>query len=288
MKYLTTITAALIFALLSACVPQTPSAPTASAPTATAVVLPTQPAQTQPATAQPAPTAAVPTAAGSPAGTPGGSSGEQLDQALAQSVESKNFEAMRALMPARFSFAAWNTSLVEVTAEEAIQRLRDTYLPAGSAPKVKFDTDIPALLGGNDPLSYWGPVAKPIRALYVTGLGPQAKGEAVLVIGQSANGSPYWHGILLPAGDTFSQGQGQVEGPQPTDVKYLEALEAVNLRSGPGMNYASEGLMRQGEIAMVNGISTDGAWYQVVCTTDSSGFCWVTADPTLTKPTTAP
>jgi len=76
--------------------------------------------------------------------------------------------------------------------------------------------------------------------------------------------------IPVPAGDVVS-----------TPPSYLIAYTYVRLRSGPGFNYAVEGVMRPGEQAHVTGRSADGQWYRVTCVTDASGNCWVTSDFSL-------
>lgn len=76
--------------------------------------------------------------------------------------------------------------------------------------------------------------------------------------------------IPVPSGDVVS-----------TPPAYLIAYSYVRLRSGPGLNYAVEGVMRPGEQAHVTGRSFDGLWWRVTCVTDASGNCWVTADPSL-------
>ncbi len=214
--------------------------------------------------------------------------GEALDQALALGLESRDFEALRSLMGPRFSFATWNTELLEVSPDEALERLQGGLLSPGSAPRVRFDSDIPALLGGVDPLSLWGPVANPVRAMHVTGLGPDAREEAVLVIGlREAGGEAYWHGILSPPGEAF-QSAADPGTVLPTEVRLVRALEVLNLRSGPGTEYAVIALLSPGETAQVDGVSADGAWWRVFCPQDASGSCWLSADPELTEPLTGP
>ncbi len=68
----------------------------------------------------------------------------------------------------------------------------------------------------------------------------------------------------------------------PTPPQYLVALVNVNLRSGPGFNFAVEGQMRAGEQAHVTGMSQDGQWWRVTCVTDISGNCWVSSNRLLT------
>jgi uncharacterized protein YgiM (DUF1202 family) len=214
---------------------------------------------------------------------------EQIDLQLAQAIEQRNFETLRTLMKDRFSFATWNTELREITSEEALQSLLETYFASGSTPQVKFSTDVPALLGGADPLAIWGPNANPIRAVHLTGLGPSSSGEAVLIIGKDkASGELYWHGLLVPQGTTFQASSEPSGDAVQTDVRYVMAKEDLNVRSGPGETYAVEGLMRAGEVAQVSGKSVDGVWWQITCTSDASGFCWISAIATLSEPVDAP
>ncbi len=214
---------------------------------------------------------------------------EQFDLQLAQAVEGQDFDTLRSLMKERFSFATWNTELLEISSEEALQRMADTYLASGSTPQADFSSDIPALLGGADPLAIWGPIANPVRALHITGLGPSSSGEAVLIIGKdTATQELYWHGLLVPQGTAF-QATNQAPGDVvQTDVQYVRAKEDLNVRSGPGENYAVEGLMRSGEVAQVTGKSLDGVWWQIICTSDASGHCWISAIPDFSEPVDAP
>jgi uncharacterized protein YgiM (DUF1202 family) len=209
---------------------------------------------------------------------------------LARALEGRDFTALRALMRERFAIATWNLQLLEFTSAEALDQLRRGALAAGASPAVIFGTDVSALLEGADPLSLWGPVASPVRALHVMGLGQFANQEAVIVIGRDkVSRQFYWHGILLPPDGYFhtkiTPGPGDV---LPTGVQYVMALDDVNLRSGPGLNYAVEGMVAEGQIARVSGRSVDGQWWRIVCTQDASGFCWVSADPRWTEPASAP
>jgi LysM repeat protein len=67
----------------------------------------------------------------------------------------------------------------------------------------------------------------------------------------------------------------------PTPPQYVVALVNVNLRSGPGFNFAVEGMMRPGEQAHVTGMSVDGHWWRVTCAVDASSNCWVSSNPSL-------
>jgi hypothetical protein len=207
---------------------------------------------------------------------------------LALAFEGRDFTALRRLMNDRFSIATDNT-LFEVNSEEALQQLVDRALAPGSTPVVVFGTDVVALLQGTDPLDLWGPVANPVKAIHVMGLGQNADQEGLVVIGRRTTGEFYWHGILLPDDGYFHTGSpGEASDRMPTSVEYVMAKEDVNVRTGPGTHFAVEGRIWAGQIAKVSGISRDGGWWQIVCSQDASGFCWVSADPSLTEPTSPP
>ena len=76
--------------------------------------------------------------------------------------------------------------------------------------------------------------------------------------------------IPVPPGDVIS-----------VPPSYLIAYANVRLRSGPGFNYAVEGILRSGEQAHITGRSYYRQWYRVACAFDISGSCWVTSDPSL-------
>ncbi len=210
---------------------------------------------------------------------------QAFDQALAQAFADRDRETLRTYMKDRFSLALDASELREVTAEEALQFLAGDQLAEGARPVAQFQSDVPALLKGTDPLAIWGPVAQVVRALHVTGLGSNAMDEAVLVVGKDGNGQPYWHGILLPTSGSFKSYGTPPSESFDTDVKYLRTRAEVNLRTGPGETFDVLGPIPAGEIAQVVGISADGAWYRIQCTSYLTGLCWVSADPALTEPT---
>jgi len=59
--------------------------------------------------------------------------------------------------------------------------------------------------------------------------------------------------------------------PEPAGV----ANAGVNLRAGPGTNYAKVGGLAQGDRVQVEGATEDGSWYRVRF--DSGDPCWVAA-----------
>lgn len=69
----------------------------------------------------------------------------------------------------------------------------------------------------------------------------------------------------------------------PTPPQYIIARVNLNLRSGPGYNFAVEGQMRVGEQAHVTGASPDGQWWRVTCVVDASSNCWVSSNPAYSQ-----
>lgn len=75
---------------------------------------------------------------------------------------------------------------------------------------------------------------------------------------------------------------------KPTPQQFIMALQTVRMRSGPGVQYAIIGRVFAGMTARVTGVSSDGGWWRVLCPNDSAGSCWVSADPSLTRPIEEP
>jgi hypothetical protein len=228
---------------------------------------------------------------GFPAEEPVGDLGE-FSQQLAAAIEGRDFATLRGLMADPFSFLTWNNQLNAIPADEAIARLQAGPLAEGSQPSLRPGTDVVALLEGSHPFEVWGPVAEIVQATHIMGLGANANQEAVVVIGRDpASGEFTFHGILLPPDGFFHSGGSGSADPDAviaTDVRAIMAVEAVNLRSGPGLEFAVEGMLRNGQTGVVTGKSGDGAWWQIECVTDSSGRCWVSADPAYTTPIANP
>jgi uncharacterized protein YraI len=73
--------------------------------------------------------------------------------------------------------------------------------------------------------------------------------------------------------------------PQPSAAR-ATALDAINVRSGPGTNYPSYGVATKGAQGEVIGVSEDGGWWVVkVLQTDlvPSGQGWVSSDWVLVE-----
>jgi hypothetical protein len=73
--------------------------------------------------------------------------------------------------------------------------------------------------------------------------------------------------------------------PLPTGVKYVMAQQDISIYSGPSKNYSIIGMIAEGQVAKVTGVSLDGNWWRVICPNGSIGSCWVIAKPKFTEPT---
>jgi hypothetical protein len=71
-----------------------------------------------------------------------------------------------------------------------------------------------------------------------------------------------------------------------TGVRYVLASRDVTMHTGPGKEYLQIGQVFDGQVAWVTGVSTDGAWWRVICPDETVSSCWLSADPALTQPTT--
>lgn len=128
-------------------------------------------------------------------------------------------------------------------------------------------------------------------------LAPAAPSPAIIVVTATPNAQPGTPaasptGTPRPpsAGSVTPNATGDSTGNlKPTDVKYILAKQDINIRSGPGTDFDIVGGVYAGQTAEVTGYqSADGLWWRVVCPTDTSAHCWVSADPALTQASDAP
>ena len=134
--------------------------------------------------------------------------------------------------------------------------------------------------------------------------GVAPEGARGVVIGVSEDGG--WWVVQVNNPNLVPDGQGWVSGEfvkvenaegvpvipspeRPPDVEIpppdpngpiATALDAVNVRSGPGTNYASYGIAQKGAKGAVIGISEDGKWWVVKLPASlvGAGQGWVSAD----------
>ena len=281
MMVLLTIVVALL--LLIACQPNgsdvavTPDPTLPAAPTAAATVESTaSPEAATPTTEPPTPTVAATT-------EPATSLATFIAQ-LQAALNARDFAAMQALMADPFSVGYWLSEGVLYTPSEAVAAFESDFLPAG-ATLVWADPnmELTPLLQGQPPATFLGPDKQVVATLLSYGWGQDAGGEAIQFITQLPDGTYRWD-TMLYSGFGF--------GSMPAEIEaVVVAADEATLYSGPGPSYAPVATVFGGLSYPVIGLSDDGAWWRLECYDDSNvriPSCWVSADPTVTAPTTLP
>jgi photosystem II stability/assembly factor-like uncharacterized protein len=183
-------------------------------------------------------------------------------QSVVGVLNARNFEALPPLMDETFIFAYWQSQGTVYQSETAIEYLRTSHI--GATPLTPNATkDLVALLGGASPYTTMGLDPAKSQALYVSGWGLDGKTEAILYATQRADGSLYWHSVLIaPYGFVTPT---NLIGPYA--VINVASNDVLNIRAGAGVSqsilgyFASDAkdVMRTGPIS-----SADGAeWVEV-------------------------
>ncbi|GAB4455985.1 MAG: hypothetical protein Kow0070_05230 [Anaerolineales bacterium] len=204
--------------------------------------------------APPTPTDTPPTATPSP-------DPAAFAQTIVNALNARNFSALPPLMNETFTFAYWQSQGTVYQTETAIEYLRTSHIGGTLVPDAA--KDLTALLGGSNPYSVMGLDPAKSNALYVSGWGLDGRTEAILYFTQRADGSLYWHSVLLaPYGFSTST---NLTGPYA--VVNVAANDVLNIRAGAGVSqpilgyFAPEAndVMRTGP-----SVSVDGAvWVEV-------------------------
>ena len=118
---------------------------------------------------------------------------EDFESQLQAALTQRNVEAIQALMDERFIMAFWQSESEFIPSEEAVTQLVGNYIGEGSHIAFHVFQDIP----GFDPQRMIGPDMELAKAIFVTGWGLDAKGEALLLIARRPDGSLYWHSVLI-------------------------------------------------------------------------------------------
>jgi hypothetical protein len=206
----------------------------------------------------------------------------------------RNYTQLQQMMGDPFAIGYWQSEGVSVSPGQAIAQLRDNYLMQPISIAFNTTQDLTALFDGTDPLTMWGPDVNAVKAIYVVGLGASGEDEAILVIAEDAGGEPYWHAMLVAAGgfarpsETPTATPTVPAGVSPTTVRYIQILQTVNVRGGPGTQYPRIGSALRGAVVEVFGVNDDGNWWNVLCPNNTVGNCWISAAANLTRPTSAP
>ena len=151
-------------------------------------------------------------------------------QDIVNALNARNFDAAKSKMGQSFGMAFWQSEGLTLTPDQAIQQLQG-YIVANTVLVPDANKDLNALLGGLNPYTIMNLDPSKSLGLFVSGLGPNGNGEAILYVTQGPDGRYYWYGILLaPTGFIPAPvnliGPYTVTGIAPTDV--------LGIRSGAG------------------------------------------------------
>jgi uncharacterized protein YraI len=215
-------------------------------------------------------------------------------QALVDALNAQDYETLRLMMDKSLTIAHWRSEGSAYDVEPAIEQLKLYHLGTNTSITVETEKDPTNLPDGTDPLSVFRLDVGPNHMLFVSGWGPDGKGEAILYMNYLLDGSLYWHSVLVAKGGFADKLIITPVVVQPVDtnvystsVKYVLAQKDVRMRNGPGTQFSIIGWLAAGQTAKVTGVNFIGSWWRVICPDDKVGSCWVSADPSLTKPTDA-
>ncbi len=122
---------------------------------------------------------------------------DKFQDALERAVMRHRRDMMMAAMGESIWIVTWNQDVNSWPSESAVDELLNNWMTLSSGIKFDHEKDITALLGGEDPLSLWGPNVKAVKAIYSTGWGLDGTGDAILIIAQHDDGTYFWDSILL-------------------------------------------------------------------------------------------
>ncbi len=129
-------------------------------------------------------------------------------QSLVNALNTRNFDTVKIMMDQTFVFGFWQSQGISETADIAIESLRANHL--GATPLTADPgKDLNSLLGGLNPYAIMGLDPTKSQGLFVSGWGLDGKGEAILYATRRADGSAYWHSVLIAP-------SGFIPSPTPT------------------------------------------------------------------------
>ena len=188
-------------------------------------------------------------------------------QSVVNTLNARAFESLPPMMDESFTFAFWESQATSYPSDQAIAAMRNNYF--SETPMVSDPgKDLTTLLGGLNPYAIVNLDPARSQALFVSGWGIDGRAEAILYVTQRADGSLYWHSVLIAP-----QGFAHHATPTPTTligpyaVVNVSVSDVLNIRSGAGVSqpiigyFASDAtdVMRTGPTASVDG----AVWVEV-------------------------
>jgi photosystem II stability/assembly factor-like uncharacterized protein len=200
----------------------------------------------------------------------------EFAQTIVNQLNARNFDAVKAAMDQQFLFGYWQSQGTSYPPDQAIESLRTYNLTTPLIPDAS--KDLIALLGGSNPYSIMGLDPAKSQALFVSGWGLDGKDEAILYVTQRADGSLYWHSVLIAPGG-FARFATSTPAPLqgPYAVVGVAPSDTLNIRAGAGSFFQVVGsfppdatnVMKTGQTAAAEGAE----WVEVQ--RPDGGLGWV-------------
>jgi photosystem II stability/assembly factor-like uncharacterized protein len=156
----------------------------------------------------------------------------ELLQTIVNTMNARNFDTVRNTMGESFVIAYWQSQGTAYPPDQASEGLKSNFSTTTmlAADPSKNLTDV---LNGFDPYSRVGLDPARSQALYVSGWGPEGKGEAILYVTQRPDGRYYFHSVLIaPTG--FAPPPTTITLTGPYAVVHIGPNEGLDIRSGAG------------------------------------------------------
>lgn len=211
-----------------------------------------------------------------------------FNQKLVEALNARDFDLLRVLINDSLMIAPWRSEGAAFDAGSAIEQLRSNYLNLTSPIIADPNKDLNALLQGIDPASILGPNIDLAGTLFVSGLGPEGKGEGILYVTRLSDGSLSWHGLLFAPEGFVNPVPTQPAADltvHPTSTQNVTAEQDIEIHSGPDSSFPVVGKLLRGQTAVVTGTNSNGGWWHITCANNAAGGCWISADRSLTRPT---
>jgi hypothetical protein len=220
----------------------------------------TQPAQTLPASqptsppatpllTQPPVEATQPPVETAPPNLP--ASLEDFKASLLQAIMDQDTAKLAGWMTSPFLTGGWRADASDTPPEDALQDLYTNYLGADNHLEWVEDADLPALMGGRDPLSIPRLEAGVFEAALVSGWGLDGRDEAIMFLSRLPDGSHKWHGWIVIKGGFSGARLGGLQpysNPAngysffvPKSYEILETDPTTVLILAPGEGHPGEG-----------------------------------------------
>ncbi len=160
----------------------------------------------------------------------------------------RDFAALQVQMSDPFVYGPYRSEASSLTPANMAAQL-ENLLPAGATVQFHSESDVMALLGGQDPMMMLGPDVVVTAVWHTSGWGTEGQDEAILLLVEEADGRFAWKAMVY-AFDGFMPESAELpisdEQPAPIGLFYSQpdgSLWQVGAEGNPEQLYFEEGMM---------------------------------------------